>query len=83
MYAKVFRFHTFHVQTMKGMIYYDIFSFKGCCDHIFCPNSQVVLFSNYKTWTPPIDAFDVLKIVKNELELTKLWSPKVEGVKNS
>ncbi len=43
-----------------------------CC--FWCPN---------KTWTPPIDAFSALKIIKNILELRKLWPPKIIGVKNS
>jgi hypothetical protein len=40
----------------------------------WCPN---------KTWTPPIDAFGALKIIKNILELRKFWPPKIKGVKNS
>ncbi len=39
----------------------------------WCPN---------KTWTLPIGTFGTLKIVKNEKKMTKLWSPKVEGVKD-
>jgi len=33
--------------------------------------------------TPFIGAFRALKIIKNEIELKKLWAPKVKGVKNS
>ncbi len=33
-----------------------------------------------KIWTLPIGTFDV---IKNVIELKKLWPPKVEGVKNS
>jgi len=36
-----------------------------------------------KTWTPLLGASDTLTIVKNSLEMTKLRSPKVKGVKNS
>jgi len=36
-----------------------------------------------KTWMPPLGTFDVLKIVKNGLDMKLLWPPKVEGVKNS
>jgi hypothetical protein len=32
---------------------------------------------------PLIDAIGALKIIKNELELRKLWPLEVEGVKNS
>jgi hypothetical protein len=32
---------------------------------------------------PPIEASGVLKIIKNRIELRKLWPPKIEGVKNS
>jgi len=39
----------------------------------WCPN---------KTWTLPIGTFGALKIVKNEIKMTKLRSPKVEGVKD-
>jgi hypothetical protein len=40
----------------------------------WCPN---------KTWICPRDAFDTLKIVKNEIKLRKSWPPKVKGVNNS
>jgi len=43
-----------------------------CC--FWCPNN---------TRTPPIDASGVLKIIKNRIELRKLWPPQIEGVKNS
>ncbi len=36
-----------------------------------------------KTSTPPIITSGALKIVKNGIELRKLWLLKVEGVKNS
>jgi len=36
-----------------------------------------------KTWAPSIGASGALKIIKNGLELRKLWSLKVKGVKNS
>jgi len=36
-----------------------------------------------KMWTLSIGAFGALKIVKNIIELRKLWAPKVEGVENS
>ncbi len=41
-----------------------------CC--FWCPN---------QTWAPPIKASGALIIVKNEIELRKIWSPKVEGSK--
>ncbi len=44
-----------------------------CC--FWCPN---------KTWTPPpLGASGTLTIVENGLEMRKLRSPKVKGVKNS
>jgi len=40
--------------------------------HCFwCPN---------KTWTLPIGTFGTLKIIKNGIELKKLWPPKIVGV---
>ncbi len=47
---------------------------RGGLHYFYCPN---------KIWTPPIGAFGTLKIVKNWIELKKLWAPKVERVKNS
>jgi hypothetical protein len=35
-----------------------------------------------KTWTPPIDIFNILKITQNKLKLRKLWVSKVERVKS-
>jgi hypothetical protein len=32
--------------------------------------------------SPPLGTSNTLKIVKNKLEMKKLWSPKVKGVKN-
>jgi hypothetical protein len=45
---------------------------RGRLHCFWCPN---------KTWTPFIDAPGTLKIVKDEIELKKLWLPKVEGSK--
>jgi len=42
-----------------------------------------VIYVVQKNRTPPIHAFDALKIIKNGIELRKLWPPKVKGVKNS
>jgi hypothetical protein len=36
-----------------------------------------------KTWTPSLDAFGTLKLVKNGIELKKLQPLKVQGVKTS
>jgi hypothetical protein len=36
-----------------------------------------------KTWSPPLSASNTIRIVENGLEMRKLWSPKVKGVKNS
>jgi len=36
-----------------------------------------------KTRTPQIGAYGALKIVKNGIELKKLWPFKIKGVKNS
>ncbi len=44
---------------------------------------SIVFGVQAKTWTPIIGASSILKIVKHELELRKLWPSKVEGVKNS
>jgi len=33
-----------------------------------------------KTWTHPIGLYGTLEIIKNGMELRKLWPPKVEGV---
>jgi hypothetical protein len=35
-----------------------------------------------KTWTPPIGTYGTQKIVKNGIELKKLWPPKIKEVKN-
>ncbi len=43
-----------------------------CCFQ--CPN---------KNWTHPIGIYGTVKIIKNRMELRKLWPPKVEGVNNS
>ncbi len=39
-----------------------------CC--FWCPN---------KTWTPPLGASDTITIVKNGLEMRKLWPPQIKG----
>jgi hypothetical protein len=36
-----------------------------------------------KTWSPPLGAFNAIRIVENGLKMRKLWSPKIKGVRNS
>jgi hypothetical protein len=47
---------------------------KGGLHCVWCEN---------KTWTPSIGIFDAPKMVKNRLELRKLWPLLVERVKNT
>jgi hypothetical protein len=41
------------------------------------------LIVSKQTWTPPIGASGTTKIIKNKIELKKLWPPKIEKIKNS
>jgi hypothetical protein len=45
--------------------------------------ASIICSVENKTWTPPIDISNTLKIIKNGIKLRKLWPPKVKGVKNS
>ncbi len=44
---------------------------------------SIVYDAQKETWTPLISAFGALKIIKNKIELKKLWPPKVEGANYS
>jgi len=49
-------------------------------------NSQgrvLLILVSKQTWSLPLGASNIIRIVKNGLEMRKLWSPKVKGVRNS
>jgi hypothetical protein len=43
----------------------------------------LLILVSKKNLSPPLRASNTIRIVKNGLEMRKLWSPKVKGVRNS